>query len=69
MTNVDAGAVAEKPQTIAEESKPKLRGWIAYFRLAEVKGVFEVLEGWVRHKLPYTWYREFGAVKECKCLA
>ena len=28
-----------------------LRGWIQYFRLAEVKGVFEELDGWLRRKL------------------
>jgi len=28
-----------------------LRGWIQYFRLAEVKGIFEELDGWLRRKL------------------
>ena len=30
---------------------PVLRGWIHYFRLAETKGVFEALDGWLRRKL------------------
>jgi RNA-directed DNA polymerase len=28
-----------------------LRGWVAYYRLAEVKGLFEELDGWIRRKL------------------
>ena len=28
-----------------------LRGWISYFRLSQVKGVFEELDGWIRRKL------------------
>ena len=30
---------------------PLLRGWVAYFKLAEVKGVFEQLDQWLRRKL------------------
>ena len=30
---------------------PILTGWIAYFRLAEAKGVFEELDGWIRRRL------------------
>ncbi|MCA1617506.1 MAG: reverse transcriptase, partial [Acidobacteria bacterium] len=36
---------------IVEELTPLLRGWMNYFRLAEVKGVFEELDSWVRRKL------------------
>ncbi|WP_233450698.1 group II intron maturase-specific domain-containing protein [Rhizobium mongolense] len=28
-----------------------LRGWIAYFRLTEGKGVLEELDGWLRRRL------------------
>src|SRR5215475_4040154 len=28
-----------------------LRGWMQYFRLAEVKGIYEELDGWIRRKL------------------
>jgi len=38
-------------QLIADELTPLLRGWMNYFRLAEVKGVFEELDGWIRRKL------------------
>ncbi len=36
---------------IADELSPLLRGWMNYFRLAEVKGVFEELDSWIRRKL------------------
>jgi hypothetical protein len=31
--------------------QPLLRGWMAYFGLVEVKGVFEELDQWLRRKL------------------
>jgi len=31
--------------------RPVLRGWFNYFRLAEVKNVFEALDGWLRRRL------------------
>lgn len=34
-----------------ERLKPILRGWFNYFRLAEVKNIFEELDGWLRRKL------------------
>lgn len=42
-----------------EESTPKLRGWVAYFRLAEVKGIFEELDGWIRRKLRCILWRQW----------
>ncbi len=36
---------------IEEELTPLLRGWMNYFRLAEVKGIFEQLDSWIRRKL------------------
>jgi group II intron reverse transcriptase/maturase len=38
-------------QATIEETTPKLRGWVNYFRHAEVKGIFEELDGWLRRKL------------------
>jgi hypothetical protein len=38
-------------QTTIEETTPKLRGWINYFRYSEVKGIFDELDGWLRRKL------------------
>src|SRR6266571_412990 len=36
---------------LVEELNVVLRGWIQYFRLAEVKGIFDELDGWIRRKL------------------
>ena len=42
-----------------EELRPALRGWANYFRLAEVKGVFEELDGWIRRKLRCILWRQW----------
>ena len=36
-----------------------LRGWMNYFRLAAVKGIFEELDGWLRRKLRYLLWRQW----------
>ncbi len=41
------------------ELTPALRGWVNYFRLAEVKGVFEELDGWIRRKLRCILWRQW----------
>jgi RNA-directed DNA polymerase len=46
------------PQVI-KELNPLLRGWLQYFRLAEVKGVFEELDGWLRRKLRCLLWRQW----------
>lgn len=38
---------------------PLLRGWMQYFRLAEVKGIFEDLDGWLRRKLRCLLWRQW----------
>jgi len=43
---------------IQEGVSPLLRGWINYFRLAEVKGIFEELDGWIRRKLRVVIWRQ-----------
>jgi len=42
-----------------EELKPVLRGWVNYFKLAEVKGVFEDLDQWIRRKLRCILWRQW----------
>jgi len=42
-----------------ETLTPILRGWINYFRLAQVKGIFEDLDGWLRHKLRCILWRQW----------
>jgi RNA-directed DNA polymerase len=38
---------------------PLLRGWIGYFQLAEAKGIFEELDGWMRRKLRCVLWRQW----------
>jgi RNA-directed DNA polymerase len=45
-------------QTI-KELNPLLRGWIQYFRLSQVKGIFEELDGWLRRKLRCEKWRQW----------
>ena len=42
-----------------DELKPVLRGWANYFRLAEVRGVFEKLDRWIRRKLRCILWRQW----------
>ena len=48
---------------IREELNRKLRGWVNYFRLAEVKGVFEELDGWIRRRLRCVIWRQCKRAK------
>lgn len=41
---------------------PLVRGWVTYFRLAEVKGIFEELDGWIRRKLRCILWRQWKRV-------
>lgn len=55
-------------RTTVEETTPKVRGWINYFRYAEVKGIFEELDGWLRRKLRRIlwkqWKRSYTRAKK-----
>jgi len=42
-----------------ETLTPILRGWSNYFRLAQVKGTFEELDGWLRRKLRCILWRQW----------
>jgi RNA-directed DNA polymerase len=44
---------------IERELTPLLRGWMNYFRLAQVKGIFEELDGWIRRKLRCVIWRQW----------
>jgi len=44
---------------IEEELKPLLQGWIQYFHLSEVRGMFEELDGWLRRKLRCLLWRQW----------
>jgi len=45
--------------TVIQQLKPKLQGWAAYFRLAEVKSTFEVLDQWIRRRLRLILWRQW----------
>ncbi len=44
---------------LIEELTPKLRGWMAYYKLSEVKGIFEALDGWIRRRLRCVIWRQW----------
>jgi group II intron reverse transcriptase/maturase len=47
---------------VIERLNPVLRGWMAYFRLPEVKGVLEEFDGWLRRKLRALLWRQWKRV-------
>lgn len=46
-------------RTITEELNPVIRGWINYFRLAEVKTFAEDLDGWIRRRLRLVLWKQW----------
>lgn len=42
-----------------EALAPVLRGWMNYYRLAEVRGIFVELDGWIRRKLRCIIWRQW----------
>ena len=42
-----------------ERLEPLIRGWVAYFRLAEVKAAFEQLDKWLRRRLRCILWRQW----------
>ena len=49
-------------QQVIKGLNPVLRGWMAYFRLTEVKNVLEELDGWLRHRLRALLWRQWKRV-------
>jgi RNA-directed DNA polymerase len=47
---------------VIKELNALLRGWMQYFRLAEVKGIFDELDSWIRRRL--RWKRPKNRMKE-----
>lgn len=43
----------------AKDLAPILRGWMAYFRLTQGKGILEDLDGWLRRKLRCVLWRQW----------
>jgi len=46
-------------QKIIDKPGIVLKGWIQYFRLVEVKNIFEELDQWIRRKLRYIIWRQW----------
>ena len=44
---------------VTKDLNSLLRGWMQYFRLAETKGIFEELDGWLRRKLRCLLWRRW----------
>ena len=44
---------------LCEELNLLLRGWVAYYRLCEVRTRFELLDGWIRRKLRTILWRQW----------
>jgi RNA-directed DNA polymerase len=47
----------------ARRLKPVIRGWVTYFRLADVKGTFETLDEWLRHRYRAILWRHWKRPK------
>jgi RNA-directed DNA polymerase len=45
--------------TTVEALNPKLQGWIVYYRLATVSGVFKQLDSWIRRKFRVVIWRHW----------
>ena len=45
--------------TVLADLQPLIRGWTAYFRLSEVKRVFEDLDSWLRRRLRALLWRQW----------
>ena len=48
-----------KLATVIEELRPVIRGWLNYYRLAEIKRHFEELDQWLRRKLRCILWRQW----------
>jgi len=49
-------------QQVIKGLNPVLQGWMAYFRLTEVKNVLEEFDGWLRHRLRALLWRQWKRV-------
>lgn len=44
---------------IKKDLNPVLRGWVHYFQLSAVKGIFDELDGWIRRRLRCVLWRQW----------
>lgn len=57
--DIVVGNASRNLVTTINELNPVLRGWTSYFRLTEVKGVLQDLDGWIRRKLRCLIWRQW----------
>lgn len=50
---------------VCRDLGPVLRGWVAYYRLSEVKAAFEALDEWLRRKLRCIVWRQWRRARTC----
>ena len=50
---------------VCRELGPVLRGWVAYYRLSEVKAAFEAVDEWLRRKLRCIVWRQWRRARTC----
>jgi len=53
------GARGRNLKKVISELNPILRGWMAYYKLTETKRALEELDGWIRHKLRCSLWRQW----------
>jgi RNA-directed DNA polymerase len=53
------GHVSRNLRATIMSLNPVLRGWISYFRLSEVKGILQELDGWIGRKLRCLLWRQW----------
>ena len=46
-------------RALLTDLRPKLIGWVSYFRKSEVRGVFKDLDSWIRRKLRAILWRQW----------
>lgn len=47
------------PESIREDIMPIIRGWINYFGIAEIRSIFNYLDGWIRRKIRSILWRQW----------
>lgn len=57
--SLTTGNRSKSVKTTINALTPVLRGWISYFRLTEVRGVLEELDGWIKRKLRCLLWRQW----------
>lgn len=54
-----SGGWGRRLSSVIARLKAKLAGWVRYFRLADVKSTFEVLDMWIRRRLRLLLWRQW----------